>query len=67
MDLSLAAEWTMDMLMYGVGVGFNTAWKGHNVVIPDKKDPVVYVILDSREGLAESARLLIDSYTKKGT
>lgn len=66
-DLSLAAEWTMDMLMCGVGVGFNTAWKGNNVVIPDKKNPVAYIIPDSREGWAESVKLLIDSYTKKAT
>jgi len=65
-DLSLAAEWTMDMLMCGVGVGFNTAWQGNNVVIPDKKNPVAYTIQDSREGWAESVKLLIDSYTEKG-
>ncbi len=64
-DLSLAAEWAMDMLMCGVGVGFNTAWKGENVSIPDKTEPVAYLIPDSREGWAESVRVLIDSYTKK--
>jgi ribonucleoside-diphosphate reductase alpha chain len=66
-DLSVAAEWTMDMLMCGVGVGFNTAWKGTDVSIPDKADPDVHVISDSREGWAESVKLLIESYTKKGT
>jgi len=66
-DLSLAAGWTMDMLMCGVGVGFNTAWNGTGVTIPDKTDPVIYVIPDSREGWAESVQLLIESYTKKGT
>ncbi len=66
-DLSLAAEWTMDMLMCGVGVGFNTAWQGHNVVIPDKTKPVAHTIPDSREGWAESVKLLIESYTKKTT
>jgi ribonucleoside-diphosphate reductase alpha chain len=66
-DLSLAAEWTMDMLMCGVGVGFNTAWQGNNVAIPDKKDPVAYIIPDSREGWAESVKVLIDSYTKGGS
>lgn len=63
-DLSLAADWTMDMLMCGVGVGFNTVWKGENVSIPDKTRPVPYVIPDSREGWVASVRLLIDSYTK---
>jgi len=66
-DLSLAADWTMDMLMCGVGIGFNTAWKGKNVSVPDKKTPVPYVIPDSREGWVSSVRLLIDSYTKGGT
>lgn len=64
-DLSHAAEWTMDMLMCGVGVGFNTAWQGDTVVTPDKTNPVVYSIPDSREGWVNSVRLLIDSYTKK--
>ena len=66
-DLPLAAEWTMDMLMCGVGIGFNTAWKGRNVALPDKTDPVVHIIPDSREGWAESVRLLIESYTDSGT
>lgn len=66
-DLSLAAEWTMDMLMCGVGVGFNTAWSGKNVAIPDKSDPVQYIIPDSREGWAESVKLLIESYTDQGS
>ncbi|GIU00240.1 adenosylcobalamin-dependent ribonucleoside-triphosphate reductase [Sulfurovum sp. TSL6] len=65
-DLSLAAEWTMDMLMCGVGVGFNTAWEGENVSIPNKKKITYYVIPDSREGWATSVRLLIESYTKRG-
>jgi len=66
-DLSLAADWTMDMLMCGVGVGFNTAWKGMNVTMPDKKRPVTYVIPDSREGWVGSVRLVIESYTKNGS
>jgi len=66
-DLSLAADWTMDMLMCGVGVGFNTAWKGENVAMPDKTRPVPYLIPDSREGWVASVRLLIESYTKRGT
>jgi ribonucleoside-diphosphate reductase alpha chain len=33
--------------------------------MPDKTDPVTYIIPDSREGWAESVRMLIESYTKK--
>lgn len=65
-DLSLAAEWAMDMLMCGVGVGFNTVWKGNNVSLPDKSSSICYVIPDSREGWVASVRLLIESFTKKG-
>ena len=66
-DLSLAAEWTMDMLMCGVGVGFNTAWKGKNVSRPNKMKTAHFVIPDSREGWVTSVRLLIESFTKRGT
>lgn len=64
-DLSHAAEWAMDALMVGVGVGFNTAWEGA-ATAPDKSDPRLFVIPDSREGWAASVRLLIEAYTKKG-
>lgn len=65
-DLAHAADWTMDMLMCGVGVGFNTAWRGDGVIRPDKGRGVPYVIPDSREGWVASVRLLIESYTRGG-
>jgi ribonucleoside-diphosphate reductase alpha chain len=65
-DLAVAADWTMDMLMCGVGVGFNTAWRGENVTMPDKSRPITFVIPDSREGWVASVRLLIESYTRGG-
>lgn len=65
-ELALAADWTMDMLMCGVGVGFNTAWKGKNVRMPDKSRPIAFMIPDSREGWVASVRLLIESYTRGG-
>lgn len=65
-DLSLAADWAMDMLMCGVGVGFNTAWRGENASMPDKSKASVFLIPDSREGWVQSVRLLIQSYTKGG-
>ncbi len=64
-DLSLSAEWTMDALMCGVGVGFNTAWSG-KAKKPKKDSPKIFVIPDSREGWVESVRLLIEAYTKGG-
>lgn len=62
-DLAMAADWAMDMLMCGVGVGFNMAWKG-GASKPDKKDPIKYTIDDSREGWVNSVRMLIEAYTK---
>jgi ribonucleoside-triphosphate reductase len=64
-DLSLSAEWAMDALMVGVGVGFNTAWEGE-AAAPDKSDPLMFVVPDSREGWAASVRLMIEAYTKEG-
>ncbi|MEJ2468243.1 MAG: fused protease/ribonucleoside-triphosphate reductase, partial [Campylobacterales bacterium] len=64
-DLSASADWLMDMLMCGVGVGFNTAWRGR-AAAPDKSSPHLFVIPDSREGWVASVRLLIESYTKCG-
>ncbi len=61
-DLPLSAGWCMDMLMCGVGVGFNTAWRG-DARAPDKSSPLLHVIADSREGWVESVSLLLRSYT----
>ncbi|BCD60466.1 MULTISPECIES: fused protease/ribonucleoside-triphosphate reductase [unclassified Nitratiruptor] len=61
-DLAHAADWAMDMLMVGAGVGFNTAWSG-KATRPDKTHPKMYVIDDSKEGWVKSVRLLIQSYT----
>ena len=66
-DLILAADWTMDMLMNGVGVGFNTpmpkkAWDGV-AYIPDTKEPQFkFVIPDSREGWVMSVNYLLGCY-----
>ncbi|WP_200762298.1 fused protease/ribonucleoside-triphosphate reductase [Nitrosophilus alvini] len=64
-DLALSADWAMDMLMCGVGVGFNMSWDGF-AKKPDRKNPKLYVIDDSREGWVKSVRLLLDSYVSDG-
>jgi len=64
-DLPHAAEWAMDALMCGVGVGFNTAWRGE-ASKPDKSKHVTFVIPDSKEGWVESLKYMIESYTKGG-
>jgi ribonucleoside-diphosphate reductase alpha chain len=66
-DLEYSVGWTMDMLMQGAGVGFNTDWSGE-LYEPNKKVAGTYVIEDSREGWIESTRRLIRAYTTlKGT
>ena len=60
-DLVHSAEWTMDCLMNGVGVGFSTKWRG-NAYKPNKKDSELFVIPDSREGWVTSLIKLMCSY-----
>jgi ribonucleoside-triphosphate reductase (thioredoxin) len=60
-DLVHSAEWTMDGLMNGVGVGFSTTWRG-DTTTPDKEDSEVYVIPDSREGWVTSLIKLMCAY-----
>jgi ribonucleoside-diphosphate reductase alpha chain len=60
-DLVLSAEWSMDCLMNGVGVGFSTNWRG-TATAPDKDDKEVFVIPDSREGWVQSLIKLMCAY-----
>uniref|UniRef100_A0A6C0LWC1 ribonucleoside-triphosphate reductase (thioredoxin) n=1 Tax=viral metagenome TaxID=1070528 RepID=A0A6C0LWC1_9ZZZZ len=60
-DLVHSAEWTMDGLMNGVGVGFSTNWRGE-ATKPNKQIPERFVIPDSREGWVESLIRLMCSY-----
>jgi ribonucleoside-triphosphate reductase len=60
-DITQAAEWTMDALMNGVGVGFSTSWRGE-ATKPDKSDFETFVIPDSREGWVESLIRLMGGY-----
>lgn len=60
-DFVLGAVWTMDMLMNGCGVGFDTLWNGE-YKIPNKDKTYTYIIPDTREGWCESFGLLLSSY-----
>jgi len=51
----------MDLLMLGVGAGFDTKGAGKLLIKSPKADGV-YVIPDSRGGWVESVRLLLDAY-----
>jgi len=57
-DIVHAAEWTMDCLMNGVGVGFDTSWRG-SATIPNKSDSEPYVIADSREGWLNPQQVIV--------
>lgn len=65
-DLLTSAWWTMDSLMCGTGVGFDTKWVG-KVCRPNKSDTYVFTVPDSREGWAESLRVLMAAYLIDGT
>ena len=61
-DLGNSFAWAMDMLMLGVGVGFDTKGAG-SVTIKAPKDKVEeYTITDDREGWVASVYAVINSY-----
>lgn len=57
--------WIADALMCGIGVGFDTkgAEKQIKIRVPEGT-PNVYVIPDTREGWAESIRMLVNSFLR---
>lgn len=69
-DLTKPFEFMMDMLMLGVGVGFDT--KGANKLLIQKPKPNLgllatspyFNIEDSREGWVESLQILLNGYFK---
>ena len=54
--------WAADMLMLGVGVGFDTLGAGKITISKPIESEFVFVIPDSREGWVDAVRILIDSY-----
>ncbi|MAR56863.1 MAG: hypothetical protein CMM93_06745 [Rickettsiales bacterium] len=54
--------YTMDVLMLGVGVGFDDRGAGLLKVKIPTKEKVKHVVADSREGWVEAMRVLIQSY-----
>jgi len=55
--------WACDMLMLGVGVGFDTRGAGTLTIQRPIGVPETYVIEDSREGWVDSLAVLINSYS----
>ena len=55
--------WTMDMLMLGVGIGFDTKGAGKiTIKNPSKTFNREFIIPDTREGWVESVRLLLKAF-----
>lgn len=65
-DFSMPFVWTADMMMLGVGVGFDTKGAGKaSIYKPNVAlEPVVYEIPDTREGWIEALKMLLESYSK---
>jgi ribonucleoside-triphosphate reductase (thioredoxin) len=61
-ELGSPFAWAMDMLMLGVGVGFDTRGAGEVKIKKPQGLPVEVVIADTREGWIDSLRDLINSY-----
>lgn len=62
-SLANAAHWLMDSLMCGVGVGFTTHTANLKGRHP-RGEATLYEVPDTKEGWAESTRLIIDSYER---
>ncbi len=65
-DFSMPFCWAADMLMLGVGIGFDT--RGAGKAFMHKPNPaldtIMYQIPDTREGWVEAVKMLLESYAK---
>lgn len=61
-SLADAANFLMDSLMCGVGVGFDTHRAQLQLHAKEQKDPIRYTIPDSREGWVNATSMLLRSY-----
>ncbi len=61
-DIAHPFAWACDMLMLGVGVGFDTLGANNDIRICPREGTTTIVIEDTREGWVESVRSLINSF-----
>lgn len=66
-DLADPFCWMMDMLMLGVGVGFDTKGAGLIKISDPKQGEDVFVVEDSREGWVALLRRIITAYDGRGS
>lgn len=59
--------WLMDMLMLGVGVGFDTKGAGIVKVQEPRRSDDVHVVEDSREGWVDLLRRILTAYAGRGS
>ncbi|NJL44440.1 MAG: hypothetical protein HC945_03970 [Nitrosarchaeum sp.] len=59
--------WLMDMLMLGVGVGFDTKGAGTLKIQEPKQGDDIFVVEDSREGWVALFRRILTAYVGKGS
>ena len=62
---SKAFEWTMDGLMLGVGIGFDTKGVSKITIKAPDNESVVFTIPDNREGWVESLGLLLRVFLRE--
>jgi len=65
-DFSYPFCWSADMLMLGVGIGFDTKGAGKLTIHAPTKEETTFVVPDSREGWVDAIRQLLESYAKTG-
>jgi len=58
--------WMMDMLMLGVGVGFDTKGAGLVRIQEPRKGDDIHVVEDSREGWIDLVRRVLTAYSGRG-
>jgi len=58
--------WMFEMSMLGVGVGYDTKGAGTIEIAEPRRTDEVHYVEDSREGWAESLRILLDAFVGKG-
>jgi len=63
-ELGSPFAWAMDMLMLGVGIGFDTKGAGNVKLHKPNGNETIFTVPDSREGWITSVRDLINSYHK---
>lgn len=65
-DFAAPFAWTFEMLMLGVGVGFDTRGKGKVEIARPDRTNTPYVIEDSRQGWCDALSVLLNAYVGKG-